>query len=204
MWISDRSPNTFDVILRARAINKAVKGSQAKRGRELLRIRLEPIHCLKQMPIVAQISTIMAAISALVLLAISALQISVALKSKQRLDDKCTCAVQMQILSFWLQPFYATFQASQSLFTALWTNSKNSFQVICICSFICIPTCIFKRMCICLLPWAGAHVTGPETNARWVWCQICIWTRQACQWEAKIRILLCSEMRWFQIKPKSH
>ena len=60
MWISDRSPNTFDVILRAQAINKAVKGSQAKRGRELLRIRLEPIHCLKQMPIVAQISTIMA------------------------------------------------------------------------------------------------------------------------------------------------
>ena len=57
---------------------------------------------------------------------------------------------------------------TQSLFTALWTNSKNSFQVICICSFICIPTCIFKRMCICLLPWAGAHVTGPETNARWV------------------------------------
>ena len=201
MWISDRSPNTFDVILRARAINKAVKGSQAKRGRELLRIRLEPIHCLKQMPIVAQISTIMAAISALVLLAISALQISVALKSKQRLDDKCTCAVQMQILSFWLQPFYAAFQVNLcSLRYRQRAKVPSKLSVF----VVCISTCIFKRMCICLLPWAGAHVTGPETNARWAWCQICIWTRQACQWEAKIRILLCSEMRWFQIKPKSH
>ena len=34
MWIAARarSPNTFDVILREGAINKAVKGSQTKRA----------------------------------------------------------------------------------------------------------------------------------------------------------------------------
>ena len=59
MWIAARarSPNTFDVILREGAINKAVKGSQTKRAGAFkdLWAWLVAIHCFSQMPIIVQV-----------------------------------------------------------------------------------------------------------------------------------------------------